>query len=92
VTTPLKTLTQMRRQGPRCPQCRHVVSRLVAAFVVDTGDTILRRRRCVGCDATFSTVETVAADVITPSVSPAPARPSGPLYYSTPTPKSEATQ
>jgi len=43
----------------RCPFCKHDDTQVVDSRVSETGDSIRRRRRCVGCDKRFTTYEFV---------------------------------
>jgi transcriptional repressor NrdR len=43
----------------RCPFCKYDDTQVVDSRVSETGDSIRRRRRCVGCDKRFTTYEFV---------------------------------
>ncbi|MEA5098212.1 MAG: transcriptional regulator NrdR [Burkholderiaceae bacterium] len=43
----------------RCPFCQHEDTQVIDTRVSDEGDSIRRRRRCVGCDQRFTTYERV---------------------------------
>ena len=43
----------------RCPFCKHDDTQVVDSRVSEIGDSIRRRRRCVGCEKRFTTYEFV---------------------------------
>ena len=50
----------------KCPFCDHADTQVVDSRVSEEGDTIRRRRRCLGCDRRFTTYERV--ELAMPSV------------------------
>jgi transcriptional repressor NrdR len=48
----------------RCPYCRHADSRVVDSREQDEGQSIRRRRACLGCGRRFTTVEAATLAVI----------------------------
>ncbi len=43
----------------RCPQCRHVEDRVIDTRVCRGGESIRRRRECLGCGHRFTTYEVI---------------------------------
>ncbi|MBS1169433.1 MAG: nrdR [Burkholderiaceae bacterium] len=43
----------------KCPFCQHEDTQVIDTRVSDEGDSIRRRRRCVGCDQRFTTYERI---------------------------------
>src|SRR3954466_13552679 len=43
----------------KCPFCGSVETQVIDSRVADPGDSIRRRRRCLGCNKRFTTYETV---------------------------------
>lgn len=43
----------------KCPFCGHLESQVLDTRMSDTGDSIRRRRKCLGCDKRFTTTETI---------------------------------
>lgn len=43
----------------KCPFCKNVDTQVLDTRVSDEGDTIRRRRRCVGCEKRFTTYERI---------------------------------
>ena len=48
-----------------CPYCSHAETRVVDSRLPDPGDSVRRRRECVGCGERFTTYERVEAAPIT---------------------------
>nr|HPI76349.1 transcriptional regulator NrdR [bacterium] len=43
----------------RCPFCGNLEDRVIDSRVIKNGDAVRRRRQCLGCDARFTSYETV---------------------------------